>query len=275
MLNDDEPFEILSPSPAMTALLSTLEKKLAELPDPEAKAPGIAWEDLPFVEFVSAAAKLPLMLMGWAGGEIARDDVAAGEILHELSTDFGIMSGEDLDEQLSLLIEGACSAAEWRRIAEAPTISKFLKNDTLLGWGGFEVENQDKDLRARLERRRMMVDFYRERVDWTGLRAPDLLKGAALLRKAIAADILPDRDTGLWSARIGAELLLRCGSWQGLARAALMGEVWQGLAQNDRAAADALTRASAAVDALLAPGGAWTLLPWPEQTADAEEPEII
>ena len=274
---DDAPFVILAPSHSTGLLLKefeALDDALDALPGAGVEARPLPWEDLPLPAFVGEASRLPLMVTGWPGGVIPEGDVAAGEILHELSTAPDIMETGDLEEALRLAVEGAGVAAEWRRITEAESVERLLKNDAAIGWSGFDVISRDEALRARLERRRMTVDHFRGRIDWTVLRGHDLLSGAILLEKALSAEMVPAEVAARWQARIAGEMLLRFDSWQALARSALLGALWTGLEESEKAGAERMRRAAAALQQLLGDEGAWTRFPWPRQLPDAEPPAV-
>lgn len=286
MMNSDEaPLELLTPSASMSALLSSLADVLDHTPaDAADRAPDAAqaaapvfWDDLPVRAFVHEAARLPLLEEGWNAGEITDTDLSAGEILHEFSSTLGIMSSEDLDERFRLLVEGAGAAAEFKRVQNAATLKDLLKNDAALGWSGFDVVTHDKTVAERMERLRMTTDFFRGRLEWTALRGWDLLQGAAFVAKAGASDSASLEDVARMESRIAGELLLRCGSWQDLRRAWILGEFWKGLAVSEKAAAESLLRASKTTATLLStslPPGAWTAFPWPVVKADEDAPEV-
>lgn len=276
--DDDATLVILAPSQAMSDLLRDLDLALARvatLPGSSiAPAKASPWEDLALAPFVHEAARLPLLVAGWPEGEIPEGDLATGEVLHELATDSNMMSGEDLEAALRQAVEGAGAAAEWRRITAAESVERLLKNDTAIGWSGFDVMNHDEALRHRLERRRMMVDAFREKLGWQHLRVEDLLAAARLLEKALAAEVVDETKAQRWQARIGGELLMRCNSWTALAQDALLGALWTGLEQSEKVAGEALGRTLTALETLLGESGAWTRSPWPHQATDPELPKV-
>lgn len=262
----------------MSALLATLTDVLDHPPAGESRtAASVFWDDLPVRAFVHEAARLPLLEEGWSAGEITDTDLSAGEILHEFSSTLEIMSSEDLDEHFRLLVEGAGAAANFKRVQDARCLKDLLKNDTALGWSGFDVVTHDKTLAARMERLRMTADFLRGRLDWTALRGWDLLQGAAFVTKAEASDSASPDDVARMEGRIAGELLLRCGSWRDLRRAWILGEFWKGVAVSERAAAEALLQAEKTTATLLSakkPQGAWAAFPWPVVKADEDAPEV-
>ncbi len=265
----------------LTALVNAMDRPTA---DGGAGAPGAAqaaapvfWDDIPVRAFVHEAARLPLLKEGWSSGEISDTDLSAGEILHEFSSTLEIMSSEDLDEHFRLLVEGAGAAADFKRVQDARCLKDLLKNDTALGWSGFDVVTHDKTLAARMERLRMTADFFRGRLDWTALRGWDLLQGAAFVAKAEASDSAAADDVARMESRIAGELLLRCASWQDLRRSWILGEFWKGVAMSEKAAAEALLQAAKTTATLLSvkkPQGAWTAFPWPVVKADEDAPEV-
>lgn len=277
--DDDATLVILAPSQSMSDLLRELDlafERIAALPGSHtAPAKASPWEDLALGSFVHEVARLPLLIAGWPEGEIPEGDLATGEVLHELSTDSNMMSGEDLEAALRQAVEGAGAAAEWRRITAAESVERLLKNDAAIGWSGFDVMNHDEALRRQLERRRMMVDAFREKLEWQHLRVEDLLAAARLLEKALAAEVVDETKAQRWQARIGGELLMRCNSWTALAQDALMGALWTGLARSEKAAGEALGRTLKALESLLGESGAWTRSPWPQQATDTEPPKVF
>lgn len=276
--DDDVTLVILAPSQAMGQLLRELEnafERLSALPGAARReVRPVPWESIDLAAFVHEAARLPLLAEGWPEGEIPEGDLAAGEVLHELATDSDMMSGEDLESALRSAVEGRGAASEWRRISEVESIGQLLKNDTAIGWSGFEVMNRDETLRQRLERRRMMTDHFRDRFDWRNLRVHDLLGAARLLEKALAAEVVAPDVARRWQARIGAELLLRADGWRDIARDALLGALWSGLEKNEKTAGEALALARRSLEALLSAQGAWSRRDWPEQAPDEEPPAV-
>lgn len=241
LLDDEETLEILSPNPEMAALIGDLKKTMTRFPEPgTSTAVPVLWEELPLEAFVREAARLPLMLTGWSKGDIPDSNLSTGEILHDLSAELDIMSGEDLNEAFLMDVEGEGLAADYRRVLEARSVSLLWKNSAVMGWSGFEVETQNQALQEALKRKRVFADAFRGEISWMTLRCYDLLKGAALIEKAIAGEMISVEDAGHFKKRIGGELLLRYSSWESLARAIQIAAVWIGLEESVHAAEDAL-----------------------------------
>ena len=275
LLDDEETLEILSPNPVIAALIGDLNTAMTKFPEPVTNAAEpVLWEDLPLEAFVREAARLPLMLSGWSKGDIPDSNLSTGEILHDLSSELDIMSGEDLNEAFLMDVEGQGVAADYRRILEARSVSLLWKNSAVMGWSGFEVETQNQALQEALKRKRVFVDAFRGEIDWMTLRCWDLLKGAALIEKAIAGEMISAEDAGHFKKRIGGELLLRYSSWDSLARALQIAAVWIGLEENVHAAEDALHQMTTVLESLLSEGGAWRQFPWPRQKEDESLPEV-
>lgn len=275
LLDDEETLEILSPNPEMAALIGDLKKTMMRFPDPGAStAVPVLWEELPLEAFVREVARLPLMLTGWSKGDIPDSNLSTGEILHDLSAELDIMSGEDLNEAFLMDVEGEGLAADYRRVLEARSVSLLWKNSAVMGWSGFEVETQNQALQEALKRKRVFADAFRGEISWMTLRCYDLLKGAALIEKAIAGEMISVEDAGHFKKRIGGELLLRYSSWESLARAIQIAAVWIGLEESVHAAEDALRQMTTVLESLLSEGGAWRQFPWPQQKADESLPEV-
>lgn len=275
LLDDEETLEILSPNPEMAALIGDLRKTMMRFPEPGAStAVPVLWEELPLEAFVREAARLPLMLTGWSKGDIPDSNLSTGEILHDLSAELDIMSGEDLNEAFLMDVEGEGLAADYRRVLEARSVSLLWKNSAVMGWSGFEVETQNQALQEALKRKRVFADAFRGEISWMTLRCYDLLKGAALIEKAIAGEMISVEDAGHFKKRIGGELLLRYSSWESLARAIQIAAVWIGLEESVHAAEDALRQMTTVLESLLSEGGAWRQFPWPKQKADESLPKV-
>lgn len=273
--DDEETLEILSPSPEMTALIGILREAMNAFPEPEGSdALPLLWEELPLEAFVREAARLPLMLSGWSKGDIPDSNLSTGEILHDLSSELGLMSGEDLKEAFLLDVEGEGAASDYRRVLEARSVSLLWKNSAVMGWSGFEVETQNQALQTALKLKRAFVDAFRGEISWMTLRAHDLLKGAALIEKAVAGEMISLNEAQHFKERIGGELLLRFTSWQSLSRALLVAALWTGLDESVHAAEDDLRQTAMALERLLAEDGAWRQFPWPVQKEDDSLPEV-
>lgn len=273
---DDETLETLKPSQEMAPLLQTLSGLLAahECPDP-AQALLLPWDELPFEDIARGAAMLPLMLEGWPLGAIPPDEFSAGDLLHELSVSFGIMSAEDLDEQFRLFVDGARSAADFRRVTDAPSLKRLIQNDAALGWSGFDIVPRDQELVERMRRRRMAADFFRGSLSWTALRGWDVAQGAALIAKARAADMISEAAAAPYWRRAAGELILRHGSWHSLSRSLLLGTFWDALAESSRLASEALSQTEGALEKLLGPGAPWSTIRWVQIENAGDLPEVF
>ena len=266
---EDETLEILEPGAAMAPVLKALDAALEAHSGPDAQAPReYLWEDIPFAEIAQAAASFPLLIEGWTEGAIPATEYSTGDLLHELSSNLDIMSAQDLDERFKLLVEGARASADFRKVLAASSVKKLVRNDAGLGWSGFEVVPQNAELLKRMSRKRMTADHFRGKLDWTALRGWDLALGAALISKALAAEMIEEEEALAYFRRITGELLLRCDGWQALARTMLLGIFWTALDAGESQTMEALQQAKKALDALLSPEGVWRKTDWTKQIED-------
>lgn len=276
MQSDDETLEILEPGATLAPILQDLDEALGRLAHPDLRPPLRAlWDDAPFAEFAADAARLPLALEGWTDGVISSTGFTTGDLLHELSSDLGLMSAGDLNERFRMIVEGAAGSAEFRRVTEAPSLRALVRNDAGLGWSGFEVVQRNSEGFERMRRKRMTADRWRGVHDRTALRGWELVRGAALIVKARAADMIGPEAAEPYLRRVACELAVRCDSWHALARSALLGAFWEALDQSEGAADEALRRLEGRLGELLAPEGAWGARGWLALIPDAEPPEVL
>ncbi len=258
------PFDILAPSAAMVPVVTGLRTALSELSVSD-KTPqqAFAWDELPMVRFGLEAARHPILFHGFDPGEILEmsDPALREETLQYLSNDLGIMSEEDLKTHFHAQIEGARTAAHFRRIQEAPSVEDLLRNDIAIGWGRMEKLEPSPEERARTTRQRMFCDFFRSSVDWTRLRGWDVAQAAALITAALAVEMMTEKATLPYFERITGELLVRFANWHDFSRSLLTAEVFLALEKSEAAALLALRDGRNRLAGLLE--GPWAHFPWP------------
>ncbi len=261
---DDEPLEILNPTPAMMPVLESICTALGRLTAPDATLPAAwLWEELPAADFVREAARFPLLLDGWPEGSLPHVASAAEEddLVHRLSTELGIMSSEDLDDRFKASIEGAGVAASYRKMLEAPSFSDLVRNENTIGWGGFDPISRDPEIEKRMRRQRIFCDYFRGAASWTQLRSWDAASACALIVEAMAAGMLSPASAAPYLRRAATELAVRFLSWHELSKGLLLARAFSALTQSEAAAHDAIARELDMLMKLLE--GPWAAFPWP------------
>lgn len=222
MTNDEEPIELLMPSAAMQPVLSDLRAALVRLGDVKTRSAPRVWDNIDFESTAANIARFTLWTEGWDEGVIPAGDVnAASDIGHRLSAELEIMSPDDLEERFRVIVDGAPVTRLYRRISDAQTVSRLMKDTMALGWSGFDMLALSPAEQETMRRRRMFVDAFRNDFDWTRLRALELSQGAALLEAALYVEMVQPADIERLSRRIAGEAIARCASWTAFARALL------------------------------------------------------
>ena len=189
MTNDEEPIELLMPSAAMQPVLSDLRAALVRLGDVKTRSAPRVWDNIDFEGTAANIARFTLWTEGWDEGVIPAGDVnAASDVGHRLSTELEIMSPDDLEERFRVIVDGAPVTRLYRRISDAQTVSRLMKDTMALGWSGFDMLALSPAEQETMRRRRMFVDAFRNDFDWTRLRALELSQSAALLEAALRRD---------------------------------------------------------------------------------------
>lgn len=275
--HDDEPLEILNPTPAMMPVLESMCTALGRLAAPDAAAPKAwLWDEMPAADFAREAARFPLILDGWPGGSLAHLSGGASadetDLVHRLSAELGIMSGEDLDDRFKAAIEGAGLAADYRRMLAAPSFSDLVRNENTIGWGGFDPISRDPEIEKRMRRQRIFCDYFRGAASWTLLRSWDAASACALIVEAVAAGMISLEKAEPYLQRASTELAVRFMSWHEFSKALLIARTFSALKQSEAAAHDALARELDILMKLLA--GPWAKFPWPRLKAsdDTQQP---
>ena len=180
MTNDEEPIELLMPSAAMQPVLSDLRAALVRLGDVKTRSAPRVWDNIDFEGTAANIARFTLWTEGWDEGVIPAGDVnAASDVGHRLSTELEIMSPDDLEERFRVIVDGAPVTRLYRRISDAQTVSRLMKDTMALGWSGFDMLALSPAEQETMRRRRMFVDAFRNDFDWTRLRALELSQSAA------------------------------------------------------------------------------------------------
>lgn len=222
MINDEEPFELLMPSAAMKPVLSDLRAALVRLGDVKTKSAPRIWDNIDFEGTAANMARFVLWTEGWDLGVIPPDDMnAVNDIRHRLSVDLEIMSPDDLAERFTKTINGAPITRIYRRVYDAPTVSRLMKDSMALGWSGFDVLSLSPAEQETLRRERMFADSFRDEFDWTRLRALELSRASALLEAALFVEMVQPSDVEAFRRRIAGEAIARFASWTAFARALL------------------------------------------------------
>ena len=140
MTNDEEPIELLMPSAAMQPVLSDLRAALVRLGDVKTRSAPRVWDNIDFEGTAANIARFTLWTEGWDEGVIPAGDVnAASDVGHRLSTELEIMSPDDLEERFRVIVDGAPVTRLYRRISDAQTVSRLMKDTMALGWSGFDM----------------------------------------------------------------------------------------------------------------------------------------
>ena len=140
MTNDEEPIELLMPSAAMQPVLSDLRAALVRLGDVKTRSAPRVWDNIDFEGTAANIARFTLWTEGWDEGVIPAGDVnAASDVGHRLSTELEIMSPDDLEERFRVIVDGAPVTRLYRRISDAQTVSRLMKDTMALGWSGFDT----------------------------------------------------------------------------------------------------------------------------------------
>lgn len=190
MTNDEEPIELLMPSAAMQPVLSDLRAALVRLGDVKTRSAPRVWDNIDFEGTAANIARFTLWTEGWDEGVIPAGDVnAASDVGHRLSTELEIMSPDDLEERFRVIVDGAPVTRLYRRISDAQTVSRLMKDTMALGWSGFDMLALSPAEQETMRRRRMFVDAFRNDFDWTRLRALELSQSAALLEAALYVEL--------------------------------------------------------------------------------------
>ncbi len=262
MSSDDEALDILTPSVTMLPVLTGLRASLSRLGDTKTKSAPRVWDNIDFEGTASAMARFALCEDGWVNGDIPPDDIAAAnDIRHYLSVDLEIMSPDDLFEQFRAIVDGAPLTREYRRIFNAPDVSRLLKDHMALGWGGFDVVQGNTVEQELIRRRRMFVDYFRHDFGWARLRAMELSRAAALLEKALYVEMVAPSDIFSRRQRVVGEALARFASWNAFARAALCARAFESIEEGVTCARQRITQDEAILQGLLE--GPWKAINWP------------
>ena len=168
MTNDEEPIELLMPSAAMQPVLSDLRAALVRLGDVKTRSAPRVWDNIDFEGTAANIARFTLWTEGWDEGVIPAGDVnAASDVGQRLSTELEIMSPDDLEERFRVIVDGAPVTRLYRRISDAQTVSRLMKDTMALGWSGFDMLALSPAEQETMRRRRMFVDAFRNDFDWT------------------------------------------------------------------------------------------------------------
>ena len=221
MTNDEEPIELLMPSAAMQPVLSDLRAALVRLGDVKTRSAPRVWDNIDSEGTAANIARFTLWTEGWDEGVIPAGDVnAASDVGHRLSTELEIMSPDDLEERFRVIVDGAPVTRLYRRISDAQTVSRLMKDTMALGWSGFDMlalaRRAGDDAPQAHVRRRLP---QRLRLD-APARPRALSSGAALLGAALPSKRWSAADERL-RRRIAGEAIARCASWTAFARALL------------------------------------------------------
>lgn len=261
MTNDEEPIELLMPSAAMQPVLSDLRAALVRLGDVKTRSAPRVWDNIDFEGTAANIARFTLWTEGWDEGVIPAGDVnAASDVDHRLSTELEIMSPDDLEERFRVIVDGAPVTRLYRRISDAQTVSRLMKDTMALGWSGFDMLALSPAEQETMRRRRMFVDAFRNDFDWTRLRALELSQSAALLEAALYVEMVQPADIERLRRRIAGEAIARCASWTAFARALLCARTFCSLRDGALSTRSRIAEDEARLTALLS--GPWQSA-WP------------
>lgn len=265
MTNDEEPIELLMPSAAMQPVLADLRAALVRLGAVKTKSAPRVWDNIDFDGTACAIARFTLWTQGREAGEIPAGDMnAANDIGHRLSTELEIMSPDDLAERFRAIVNGAPVTRLYRRIADAHTVNRLMRDSMALGWSGFDVLALSPAEQETVRRRRMFVDAFRDDFDWTRLRALELSQAAALLEAALYVEMVTPADIEGMRRRIAAEAISRYASWTAFARALLCARAFCGLRDGALCTRSLVAEDEGRLEALLS--GPWQTA-WPRVAA--------
>ena len=148
----------------------------------------------------------------------------------------------------------------YRRISDAQTVSRLMKDTMALGWSGFDMLALSPAEQETMRRRRMFVDAFRNDFDWTRLRALELSQSAALLEAALYVEMVQPADIERLRRRIAGEAIARCASWTAFARALLCARTFCSLRDGALSTRSRIAEDEARLTALLS--GPWQSA-WP------------
>ena len=262
MPSEDDTLEILTPSAVMLPVLTGLRAALSRLGDTKTKSAPRIWDNIDFSSAAALMARFALAEQGFEDGLVPADDPGADiDVRHRLSIELEIMSPDDLRERFAGIIEGAPLTRLYRRIADAPDVSRLMKDSMALGWGGFSVVSADTAEQQSIRRRRMFADYFRGDFDWTRLRAWELSQASALIELALYAEMISPEEASPYRRRIAGEAMVRWASWTAFARALLIARVFEALPAGEAPARACTARDEAVLTRFLQT--CWQTQPWP------------
>ena len=159
-----------------------------------------------------------------------------------------------------VIVVGAPVTRLYRRISDAQTVSRLMKDTMALGWSGFDMLALSPAEQETMRRRRMFVDAFRNDFDWTRLRALELSQGAALLEAALYVEMVQPADNERLRRRIAGEAIARSASWTAYARALLCARTFCSLRDGALSTRSRIAEDEARLTALLS--GPWQAA-WP------------
>jgi hypothetical protein len=261
-MTDEEPIELLMPSASVSRVLAAYAKARESLGSVRAKSAPRIWDNIDFAAPARGLGRfVNECLLGLSGGKPPVSEEFAGDVRHHLSAELNIMGPDDLDECFWNIVNGMPATRRFRRVHDARDIGELTRNFTGLGWSGFSVQTGSSDDIEKLRRQRMFADALRREEDWTHVRVWELAEAACLIENALYVEMIAESDAMPYWQRVGAELIVRCASWNAAARAMLFARVFEAIGDGIMAADFAIAHDTENLLRLLE--NDWRLIAWP------------
>ena len=269
MFDDENTFEFLTPSSDLAEVLNaqqTMEAALLKAPRPALNSP---WATYPWAPFSRELARFALALKGFS----LDTPTPEYEILHMLSTELSLMAPQDLKALFLHIVEGNPISRLYRALTETSNVRSLLKNENALGWSGFVAMSTDREAERALRRRRMIVDFFREKGDWSQIRALEISQALALIWLAEEAGMISAAEAVAYKKRCTTEVTVRFNSWNSFAAALLRSRLFVEAHQESPELLATLEKDTQVLTEALS--GAWAAIPWPEFTDGSDPVPIV
>ena len=260
MFDDENTFELLTPSTDLVEVLSAQQEMEAQLLASSHPAVNMPWASYNWHSLSREMARFGLATKGFS----IDAPLPEYDVLHMLSTELSLMSPQDLKEQFLHIAEGNPITRLYRALMETANVRNLLKNENALGWSGFAAMTTDKEAERALRRRRMVVDHFRDTSDWSSIRALELSQALGLIWLALEANMISVADALPYEKRCITEATVRFGSWNAFAVSLLRARLFVEAHEESSELLLTLQKDAALLEKALK--GPWAKLPWPEFT---------
>lgn len=183
------------------------------------------------------------------------------------------MAPQNLKAQFLHIVEGNPISRLYRALTETSNVRSLLKNENALGWSGFVAMSTDREAERALRRRRMIVDFFREKGDWSQIRALEISQALALIWLAEEAGMISAAEAVAYKKRCTTEVTVRFNSWNSFAAALLRSRLFVEAHQESPELLATLEKDTQFLTEALS--GAWAAIPWPEFTDGSDPVPIV